>query len=268
MTRRNFFLAKIAGAVTAKLAARAAQVDRPQTLPRAKWIQNGLIDAGGSHEPYTFVVRRGGQSLDAYQTYQRAQSEELIRALKESGVEVFHTHFYKGAGMAHEKAEMEDAKRVAALAHLGRTGVDEQSGMILGHRGGQLAVLHAAVRTQTVHDACILGTEGRIHVHPPMWHPTRLTLAVYGKEERLIELPYEGNGYNYEAAEVGRCLRQGRVGSEVMSLDETLAIMRTMDRIRAQWGLVYPCERAKPAPGRKRPAGKLAARRADRRRRR
>ena len=60
MTRRNFFLAKIAGAVTAKLAARAAQVDRPQTLPRAKWIQNGLIDAGGSHEPYTFVVRRGG----------------------------------------------------------------------------------------------------------------------------------------------------------------------------------------------------------------
>ncbi len=117
MTRRNFFLAKIAGAVTAKLAARAAQVDRPQTLPRAKWIQNGLIDAGGSHEPYTFVVRRGGQSLDAYQTYQRAQSEELIRALKESGVEVFHTHFYKGAGMAHEKAEMEDAKRVAEICH-------------------------------------------------------------------------------------------------------------------------------------------------------
>lgn len=29
-------------------------------LPRAKWLEHGLIDAGGSHEPYIFVVRRGG----------------------------------------------------------------------------------------------------------------------------------------------------------------------------------------------------------------
>ena len=28
-------------------------------LPRAKWLENGIIDAGGSHEPYTFMVRAG-----------------------------------------------------------------------------------------------------------------------------------------------------------------------------------------------------------------
>ena len=114
MTRRNFFWAKVAGLLSLKLEGRAAQAAAPSTgpLPRAKMIKNVLIDAGGSHEPYTFEVRRGGQRLDAYQGYQRAQSEEVIRGLKESGVEVFHTHFYKGAGMAHEKAEMEDTKRV------------------------------------------------------------------------------------------------------------------------------------------------------------
>ncbi len=117
MTRRSFFLAKIAGAVTARLAARAAQTSPAELPPRAKWIENGLIDAGGSHEPYTFVVRRGGQRLDARESYEQAQSEDLIRRLKEAGVEVFHTHFYKGAGMAHEKAEMEDAKRVAEICH-------------------------------------------------------------------------------------------------------------------------------------------------------
>jgi hypothetical protein len=118
MTRRNFFGAKLAGILSLNAARLPAQAAAPETpLPRAKWIENGIIDAGGSHEPYTFVVRRGGQRLDAYQTYQRAQSEEVIRRLKDQGVEVFHTHFYKGAGMAHEKAEMEDARRVAEIAH-------------------------------------------------------------------------------------------------------------------------------------------------------
>ena len=119
MTRRSFFNAKIAGLFALKLAGdkSLAGASEPRRLPRARWIQNGLIDAGGNHEPYSFVVRRGGQRLDAHEVYQRAQSEEVIRGLKESGVEVFHTHFYKGAGMVHERAEMEDAKRVAAIAH-------------------------------------------------------------------------------------------------------------------------------------------------------
>ena len=86
-------------------------------LPRARWIQNGLIDAGGSHEPYLFVVRRGGQSLDSLQRTQRARSEETIRSLKDQGVEVFHTNLYKGFGMAAEKPEMEETRRSAEIAH-------------------------------------------------------------------------------------------------------------------------------------------------------
>ena len=88
-----------------------------QEMPRAKWIQDGLIDAGGNHEPYIFVVRRGGQRLDARQQIDRAQSEETLRKLKAQGIEVFHTHLYKGFGMAAELPEMEETKRVAAIAH-------------------------------------------------------------------------------------------------------------------------------------------------------
>jgi hypothetical protein len=50
------------------------------------------------------------------------------------------------------------------------------------------------------------------------------------------------NGYNYEAEEVMSCLRSHKIESEVMPLDETLSIMKTLDRIRAQWGLRYPME--------------------------
>ncbi len=76
-----------------------------------------MIDAGGSHEPYIFVVRRGGQRLDARRQYERAQNEETVRALHQQGIEVFHTHLYKGFGMAAEMPEMQDSIRAAAFAH-------------------------------------------------------------------------------------------------------------------------------------------------------
>ena len=51
------------------------------------------------------------------------------------------------------------------------------------------------------------------------------------------QLPIVGNGYGYEAMEVVRCLREGRLESPIMPLDETRAIMETMDRLRAAWGV-------------------------------
>jgi predicted dehydrogenase len=132
--------------------------------------------------------------------------------------------------------------RVSSMAHLGETGVDEQAAMILGYEQGQLAILSSAVRTHTPQEAFLIGTEGRIRVHTPWWKPTNLTVSVEGQEDQTETLPFEGNGYNYEAAEVMACLRAGKLESDVMPLDETLAIMETLDQIRGQWGLRYPME--------------------------
>jgi predicted dehydrogenase len=54
--------------------------------------------------------------------------------------------------------------------------------------------------------------------------------------------PYEGNGYQFEAAHVMACLREGRTESPVMPLDESHALLRTMDALRAEWGVAYPQE--------------------------
>jgi len=74
-------------------------------LPRAQWLKQRIIDAGGSHEPHLFVVRRGSYGIDAREQYEQAQSEETIRRLAAQGVEVFHTYLYKGFGMAAERRE-------------------------------------------------------------------------------------------------------------------------------------------------------------------
>jgi hypothetical protein len=102
------------------LASAIASAPRPQ----GSWIKNGLIDGGGSHEPEIFVVRRGGQAVNSRELYEQAQSEETIRLLQSQGVEVFHTHFYKGFGMVAEKAEMQDVVRAAAIAHRCQMKVD------------------------------------------------------------------------------------------------------------------------------------------------
>ncbi|MGB8479677.1 MAG: alpha-amylase family protein [Acidobacteriaceae bacterium] len=123
MNRRDFMGTVVGGIAMAKLGAApfyglgaqaAAQGTKP---PQGAWIENGVIDAGGSHEPYLFVVRRGGQSLNAREIYEYQQSEAVMRQLKNDGVEVFHTHLYKGFGMAAEKPDMEATVRATAIAH-------------------------------------------------------------------------------------------------------------------------------------------------------
>ena len=130
---------------------------------------------------------------------------------------------------------------VKSVAHLGESGGDEQAAFILGYAGGQLAVLSSAIRTQTPHEARIIGTEGFVEIDSDFHATKSATLRAGGRTER-VELPLEGNGFNYEAAEVGRCLREDALESQIMPLDETLGIVRIMDRIRGAWGLTYPSE--------------------------
>ncbi len=131
--------------------------------------------------------------------------------------------------------------QVTGLAHIGETGVDEQAGLILACDAGRLAVLACGVRTATPHEATILGTQGRIRIHSPWWKPTVMTITMKDKTEE-VTLPIESNGYQYEAQEVARCLAAGKTESDILPLDETLQIMRTLDTLRGQWGLKYPME--------------------------
>lgn len=132
-------------------------------------------------------------------------------------------------------------KTISSQAHIGETGIDEQAAMIFGYEDGALAMLSCGVRIKTPHDAKIMGTDGMITVEPSFWNGKKATLQAGGKEE-VIELPHKGNGYEYEAEEVARCVRAGKIESDTISHDETLALMGTMDTIRAQWGLKYPME--------------------------
>jgi predicted dehydrogenase len=134
-------------------------------------------------------------------------------------------------------------RRVRADASLGVTGVDEQVAMTMAWDGGRLAVASAAVRTSTNRDCWIYGTEGRIHV-PSFWQARTAILYRDGSGPEAATPTFVGNGYNYQAEEVARCIASGKAESKGMPLGESVAVMEVMDEARRQIGLVYPMEPA------------------------
>jgi predicted dehydrogenase len=120
--------------------------------------------------------------------------------------------------------------RVVALADPAFTGVDAQTSILLGHPGGAHAVLTCTLAAKSPTRAVIVGTEARIDIEGPFYAPPAFTLTPRRGEPQRVELPSEG-GLRYEADEVARCVEAGLLESPVLPLDETVAIMRTMDAV-------------------------------------
>jgi len=141
------------------------------------------------------------------------------------------------ASMIYGKQPQDIVSQVA----IGETGIDELSVVVCKYSDYEMATLTSALRLGTPHEARVMGTEGYIAI-PDFWHPSELTVARRGGASETLRFPYEGEGFQFEAIEVGECIRAGATESAVYPLDETLAIMQTLDRIRDSWGLRYPFE--------------------------
>jgi predicted dehydrogenase len=131
---------------------------------------------------------------------------------------------------------------VGGLASLGQTGVDEEATITLRHAGGALASAVISFRVDTPREAVVMGTAGRVRLHQPWWGAARLTVERGDGTAETLDLPVRGHGYVHEAEAFMALLREGRRDSPVMPLQESLAIMRTMDTLRAAWGVAYAGE--------------------------
>jgi predicted dehydrogenase len=133
--------------------------------------------------------------------------------------------------------------RVTAVSDRAFTGVDATTSAILQYDGGAHSVVSTSLEVAGPNRAAIVGTEARIEIDAVFYAPTTFTLI--GRDGTVLERfdePLEGRGMQLEAAEVMRCMRAGKLESDILPLDETLATMQTLDEIRRQIGLVYPGE--------------------------
>ena len=129
---------------------------------------------------------------------------------------------------------------VQSWAHLTREGVDETTGVLLGYASGAVAALTCSINGPSRNAATITGTRGRIDIPSGFLVPQSFELHRIGHEPEVVELPFGGRGYQYEAEEVQRCLAAGELESPLMPQTTTLEMMSLMDGIRNEIGVVYP----------------------------
>jgi predicted dehydrogenase len=125
-------------------------------------------------------------------------------------------------------------------------GVDEQCAILFSYKNGAMAQLFSTFSCNLATDADICGTEGRIRLTSRFYEPST-TIDFYksrADEKQVIEVHKEsGHGYQYEARHVNECLRNGLTESPVVTFDDTILLMETLDKVRQLGGVIYPADK-------------------------
>ena len=126
---------------------------------------------------------------------------------------------------------------------VGPTGVDEWAVADLVYPGGITATLRTGVRVEDTNDLTVFGSRGRLHLPKPYAVGDGLAIEIAVTDEPPRTLTSSDPApYALEAEATARVLARGDVEAPEMTLDETLAAARTLDRWREAVGVRYPFE--------------------------
>ncbi|ANJ27772.1 Gfo/Idh/MocA family protein [Agromyces aureus] len=132
---------------------------------------------------------------------------------------------------------------IQSTATFKSTGADAQIVAVFGYDGGRIATTVSASDTRGPNVATVLGTEARIDIDAVWYTPTTFRVVAHdGTVLESYESEVVGRGMHFQAEAVERLVAAGTLGGDLLTIDESVAIMRTLDTIREQIGLRYPGE--------------------------
>lgn len=120
------------------------------------------------------------------------------------------------------------------------TGVDATDDIYYTYKDGRTAHLRSCMVDNTRNEGIFFGSKGKIVVSTLNNYDA---IKVYDSEGTLIKscpIPPQVNGYEYEVLACKKAIEEGKLECAEMPHDETIEIMRQMDKLRADWGVVYP----------------------------
>lgn len=132
---------------------------------------------------------------------------------------------------------------ITASAQLIETGADSEIATTFTHASGAISSTISASRSAGPNVAHIVGTEARIDIDRVWYTPT--SFRVIDPQGTVIEdfvTQHQGRGMQYQALAAERYVADGTLDSDILPLDETVAIMQTLDEIRRLVGVRYPQE--------------------------
>lgn len=136
-------------------------------------------------------------------------------------------------------------ERVDAVGRLTESGVDLDEAVMLSYpRATGVAASGMDSRSSTT--AELVGTQGRLELANRFYGPTALRVHLEPRGDApAIDAEWDASlpgGFQLQAAEVARCLAEGRTESSVMPWSATIEVMDVLDAVRSRLGVVYPGE--------------------------
>lgn len=132
---------------------------------------------------------------------------------------------------------------VTSVARFTQTGVDAEIALIMKHQNDAISTSVSALDCAGPNTAAVYGTKARIEIDGIWYIPTSFRVVDYkGTVLEEFSEHVESRGMQFQAIEMEELVASGKKTSDLMSLEETVTIMHTLDDIRRQIGLVYPGE--------------------------
>ncbi len=133
--------------------------------------------------------------------------------------------------------------RIRAIGHLTEKGVDDHCSILFGYDDGKHAILESSLLYNTELPAVVLGDEGTVSIRNP-WFEKSPGLEIKIGADDATQWPTEwaGHGLWLEAEAVVEDIRNGRLSNALYSPGLSLDVIKVMDEIRKQVGIVYKNE--------------------------
>ena len=120
-------------------------------------------------------------------------------------------------------------------ATLASTGVDAAVVATLHFPGGVTSQFRCGFDASSVNPFEAIGTKAGLRFPMDFWGSEAVELVTRREPAQRIEAPYVINGFEGEITEAQTCIRAGLLESPRMPHDETLALLRWSDAIRARF---------------------------------
>ncbi len=121
-------------------------------------------------------------------------------------------------------------------------GVDAQTSMIFTYENGAQSVLTTTMIEQTPCRAVVAGMNGWLEIDRTFYNPASMRIVLNDGSVTQYPNTYTGHGLREQAESFKQLVRSGKFESEILSWQDTIDIMKTMDTVREQIGLKYPFE--------------------------
>ncbi|MDE2689128.1 MAG: aldo/keto reductase [Acidobacteriota bacterium] len=203
----------------------------PATQRAADWIANGTIG-----EPSRVVCSFGFRA--AFDPESRLYDPEL------GGGSLLDIGCYTlslASLVFGERVTGGNIPQIEVRADLAPSGVDEHCKIVLRFGDGAEAYLECSISQAVSATGVVQGDGGRI-VIPDFWRAQTLKLECETKDVATLECPFLCNGYEYQALELARMLRDGDIESPLLPHAESIGLIELMDDLRRRMGVQYPFE--------------------------